>query len=287
MTKKDTDCRCPVCFFDQSQLLVLVRSIPIYQCQHCQIGYLDKRGLKKQRKLKSNTFYDFSQYLIQEERLRRRFRKIISLVKKINQNGQVLDVGAGFGLLARELYLHGYQVTAVEPKSRLEYLKGLKVKIFRTSLENFSKKDNYQVIFLIDVLEHFSNLNKALAKIKDLLADGGVVVIQTPNYRSLMTRICRNWSWWFIEEHKLFFNPISLAFLLKKNSFEVIHLETYEDLFEFKKNFDGNFASIKSSWLRKILKLVVYSFFFPCYLVFRPILYRLGFGGLILILAKK
>jgi len=98
----------------------------------------------------------------------------------------------------------------------------------------------------MDVLEHFKDPVANLKKAKLLLKEDGILVIQTPNYKSLMARICKDWAWWMIEDHKFFFSPKSLKKILNKSEFETESFKTYEDWEDFKKNLDGNFMEIKS-----------------------------------------
>ena len=139
----------------------------------------------------------------------------------------------------------------------------------------------------MDVLEHFKNPSYVINKIQNILKENGIIVIQVPNYNSLMANLCRNWSWWMTEEHKYHFSLKALTFLLKTNDFDIKKCITYEDFSDFKKNLDGNFIYIRNSIIRKSAKLIFYSLFFPFYLIFKRVVWHLGYGGLLFVIAKK
>lgn len=56
---------------------------------------------------------------------------------------------------------------------------------------------------------------------------------------------------------------------------------------DFKKNLDGNFLFIKTSILRKLVKLIFLFFFAPVYFLLRNFIWRLDYGGAIFLVAKK
>jgi len=180
------------------------------------------------------------------------------------------------------------ELEIVEPSQKPYFLKKIPHKLYKTTFENFLRKNRkkYNLVIMMDVLEHFRNPRENLKKALRLLTKDGHLVMQTPNYQSLMAKICKKWSWWMPEDHKYIFSVKSLKKILKKD-YEIEYLRTYEDFYSFKKNFDGNFTEIKSSFVRKTIKVIIYSLFFPLYLLFRPILWRLGYGGLIFLVAKK
>lgn len=200
----------------------------------------------------------------------------------------MLDVGAGYGLLSSILYTKGYEVEIVEPEHSSYYLRGRKFKHYKTTIEEFlhNQKSKYDIIIMMDVIEHLKDPLKILKQLKSFLNKDSIIVIQTPNYKSLMANLCINWSWWMVSDHKFFFSPNSMRLFFKKAGYTVSGLETYEDIEDFKKNLDGNFASIRTSLVRKLIKGLFYSVFSPFYIFFRNILWRFHYGGLIFTIAS-
>lgn len=180
----------------------------------------------------------------------------------------------------------------IEPSVEPYYLKQEKIDFFHHKIiyQKFiqqEKNKQYDLLLMIDVLEHFKKPLTILKKTRSFLKNNGYLVIQTPNYQSLMAKICQYWSWWMVEDHKLIFSPQSIRQILNKANFKVVYFKTYEDWYDFKKNLDGNFSQIKVSPVRKMVKLLFFSFFIPIYFLLRQILWRLGCGGAIFLVAKR
>ena len=276
--------KCLLCSkVNNTHYLKKVNGIQIYTCSSCQLGFLDKVGLAKQSRISKNIHYSLEKYRQEESKLRKRFILLSEIILRHKDKGELLDVGAGFGLFASIFAEKGFNITVIEPVNQLYYLRKFKKKVYRDTFDIFfqKNKNKYDLILLIDIIEHLKNPVNSIVRLKNRLNKKGIIVIQTPNYNSLMARICKNWSWWMITDHKYFFTPDSLSNMMKKTSYKLILMKTYEDAGDFKKNLDGNFTPIKNVILRKLFKAIYYIVFFPLYFLFRPIIWRLGYGGLI------
>jgi len=240
---------CPLCFKNNINTLRFEKGIKIYQCVDCEFGFLNEEGFKKQKKLSKTFSYSFDEYILNKDRLEKRFKKLAKIILKFKNKGKLLDIGAGFGLLTSVIYrLGNFNIAVVEPECKPYFLKNIPKKIFKKNLEDFLKINNekFDLILLMDILEHLKNPKKSLLQIRKILKDNGVLVIQLPNYKSLMAKICKNWSWWMIEDHKYFFSPKSIKKLIKKAGFQLTFFKTYEDFYDLKKNLDGNFLIFKN-----------------------------------------
>ena len=168
-----------------------------------------------------------------------------------------------------------YSVDVLEPTVTPHYLLDLPVKIYKQNLEEFTKntKNKYDVIILYDVLEHVDFPQKTITQFEKLLNNKGIVLIQTPNYLSLMAKIVKNWSWWMVDDHRYFFSKKSLNLLFSNKNWTSVFFKTYEEWPDFKKNLDGNFTD-------KIHKAVFFGWFIPFYFLFKRLIWELGYGGL-------
>src|SRR3989344_260813 len=282
--------RCQLCESQTEKIYKVIRKSKIYECSLCQLAFIDQKVLTVTKLLKDDTseLYNFENYKKDEGRLRKRFKKLTVKITAHKKSGSVLDVGAGFGLFSSELNKTGdFNFDLIEPGLKLRYVGKLEKKIYPLNFEKFKAGRKYDIILMMDVLEHYINPLKNLEKAKRLLKKEGILVIQTPNYKSLMASICRDWAWWMVEDHKFFFSPKSLRLILEKAGFGSQHLMTYEDREDFKKNLDGNFVKIKNHFLRAVIKGVYFTIFFPIYFVARNMLWRLNYGGLIFVIADK
>ncbi len=107
--------------------------------------------------------------------------------------GRVLDIGCGGGFLLEELAGRGYSGTGIDlsPES---------VAITRTRLAEIGASDRldavvgsayappagpYDLVTLTDVLEHLEDPRACLRALREQMSPGGLLVISTPNRRSL------------------------------------------------------------------------------------------------------
>ncbi len=271
---------CHVCRKKNIRKIKTVKGVDIFECRNCQLAFVDQA---KKNTLDPQEEYSLEGYRENEEQFRTRLGKLVERIYEYKRTGNILDVGAGYGLLSSMLYDKGYNIEIIEPMNEPYYLKGKKIRHYKTSIEEFllRTKSKYDIILLMDVIEHLKDPLKTLSKLKKILHRKGIIVIQTPNYKSLMARICKNWSWWMVSDHKFLFSPKSIRLLVEKAGFFISEIGTHENTYDFKKNLDGNFTLIENSFIRKISKALFYSCFFSLYFLFRKAIWLLGYGGLI------
>lgn len=271
--------RCQICTSRQTRRYKIVGRAQIFRCEKCNVAFIDP----KTPRMQTSHIYLFAEYQKREDQFVKRFQKTIALIQKYIKGREVLEVGAGFGLLSKMLSEKGYKVDALEPCVKPVYLKNSSVKHIKKYFETFAKqtKKKYDAIILFDVLEHVDFPKQTVLLLKKLLNKNGVVFIQTPNYQSVMARIVRNWSWWMVEDHRFFFSKKSFSYLFPKNKWRERLFTTYEDWIDFKKNLDGNFGSNRAA------KYLFFSWWIPVYFLLRRFLWSAGKGGLIMTIYQK
>lgn len=278
------------CYFCKKKLTKSFKKIDtafIYECKNCCNAFIT---FNRKKNINLKRMYDFSLYKKNEVRFRKRFTKLTDRILKYKKSGKLLEVGAGFGLFSKILLeKSNLKLEIVEPELTPHYLKKKPYKIHSINYEKFLKtcKSKFDLIIFMDIIEHFKNPLKILKDTSQILKNDGFIVIQTPNYLSLMAKMCKNWSWWMIEDHKILFSVKSIKKNLRLSRYKIKQLITYEDYYDFKKNLDGNFTYIKNIIIRKTIKFIFFSIFFPFYFFFRFIIWGLGYGGLIFLIAKK
>jgi 2-polyprenyl-3-methyl-5-hydroxy-6-metoxy-1,4-benzoquinol methylase len=103
----------------------------------------------------------------------------------------LLDVGTGHGLLPLLAQKRGYVAEGTDVSRHVaENLPAkIGIPIHHGPLEQIRFDKSYDIITLIHVLEHTDSPVSTIERCKELLNDGGFVVVVVPNYRSLDTRI--------------------------------------------------------------------------------------------------
>ncbi|MCX7974690.1 MAG: class I SAM-dependent methyltransferase [Candidatus Aminicenantes bacterium] len=161
---------------------------------------------------------------------RQTFRRLLHRLEKLRpQRGYLLDVGAATGLFLDEAKKRGWQVLGIEPSRwAVEIAQKQGLKVFQGSLEDFKIDDQrYDVITLIDVLEHTPNPRKIVEKVQKLLKPQGLILIVTPDLESFLAKLTGRYWWHYRPAHLVFFNRQSLKKLLALTHFEVLSWKRY------------------------------------------------------------
>lgn len=283
--------KCKLCRNTNLKIIKKIDKSSIYECNLCKCAYTDKKSLSKKYLYKKSKIYSFKDYKNIKNNQKKKFLKLISKLKQYLPKGKILDVGAGYGLFSHLLLKSkDYNIEVIEPNLSLDYIKNeksiIKHKIpYNTFLKKHKKKFN--CICFLDIIEHFSNTDSVLKQTKDILNKNGILLIQVPNYKSIMARLCKNWSWWMVEDHVYHFSTKSIKQVVEKADYSIVNINTYETFYDFKKNLDGNFNDIRNLTLRKLNKGLLYIIFFSLYFLLRRIFWKFGYGGLIYLIAQK
>ena len=144
----------------------------------------------------------------------------------------ILDVGCWDGSLLNCLpdnwIKHGVEPNCIAA----DRARGKKINIFQNQIEKTDFKDQkFDLILLIDVMEHLSKPLLCLAKIRSILKPKGELIILTGNTESFGCRFFkRNWYYYHYDSHIRFFNKDNLSLLLNQSGliiFDVIKTKHY------------------------------------------------------------
>lgn len=80
-------------------------------------------------------------------------------------------------------------------------------------VEDFNSTHKYDVILILNLVEHVADPKAVLQKATQLLSPGGIIILQTPNFKSLDARLFKNSNWggyhcprhWVIFNKKVFY----------------------------------------------------------------------------------
>ena len=124
-----------------------------------------------------------------------RIKYILEALNKKNLNNTtVLDIGCGGGLVSEGLSKIGASVTGIDfIKENIKVAKmhakknNLKINYFVKDFENEKIISKYDVIIILEVLEHLNNWEEFVKKIKLSLKKNGTLIISTIN-RNLVSK---------------------------------------------------------------------------------------------------
>lgn len=188
--------------------------------------------------------------------------------------GAFLDVGSFAGVFLRLAEKRGFRVEGIElnPTMATYCRDALKLKIHQSSfLDAPCGSNEYDVLTLIDVLEHLTQPRRVLEKCFSCLKDDGYLVIKVPNfnpqrYKQSLAHMMRINDLGVFENfgHINHFSPKSLRFALENLGFEVLEItvalpeEFPRTSFKnITRNIFRGWVSKSSEALRKISGLVL------------------------------
>ena len=146
----------------------------------------------------------------------------------------VLDIGCGFAKALRYFKDRGMKVTGLEPcQEGVDYAVSQGLDVRCSGIEDFSTfgGKRYQVVTLLNVLEHLRQPYETLLRIKsELLDDDGLLVVNVPNeFNVFQTVANKEYSlneWWVTPpNHINYFSATSLKQLVENSGYKVTACE--------------------------------------------------------------
>ncbi len=239
--------------------------VSLLLCQECDFAYVDR--LPKENiffeKLYSQVQYDYS-YEFNYHGKKAIYHDIKRQLQKYSPSGILLDIGTWCGTLIAFM-ADSYSAIGCEiSESAASYGKSRGLNIYIGSFDaiEFSTQ-SFDVITIIDVLEHLPQPKNALAKIFTLLKPGGFLYIKVPNGKAQIKKqnllqalnlskegVGRN----FV--HINHFNHKSLENVLTSLGFDVLETGyTKPELWDL--NFPESINFKIRKWINNYLRLVV------------------------------
>lgn len=217
---------CPLCSSNKFYFLFKVRKKEIestvVKCRKCGMVYLNPVI-----ELPLITPYHGC-YTKPDENNFKKFELIyLDKLKKIEKKtgiGRILDVGCGMGPLLSAAKKRGWDVYGVEPdKSGAKEAKKKGFNVFNGILKKANFRHNYfDVITMIEVIEHINRPVNELKGIKKILKKNGLLIIQTANNDSIEAKIKgKNWKYYYFD-HKCYFSRKTIRKALKTTGFKII-----------------------------------------------------------------
>lgn len=163
--------------------------------------------------------------------------KILDMVERFKCKGTLLDVGCAFGYLLESAQKRNWEVLGVEMS---EYASGeaqKKIGIGKVMTGDFLgmalPKSYFDVITMVDVIEHVFDTELFLKKCLDLLKPSGLLVIVTPNLGGLLYKCLGNYWPHFNSAHVTYFSTKSIDKVLKMNGFRVLFTTSFKKALNF------------------------------------------------------
>ncbi len=243
------DSRCILCDRGKSTTLFVIKEFKIVKCIKCNLVYVNPWPSKKQlEKIYKN--YNFKDGFLHEEHIRNDSRRSLRNIRKLGyKNGNLLDLGCGAGFFLDEARKFGWKTFGIDTAENLiKYAtRNLKLNVLQKDILEYNPKTTFDVVMLIQVIEHLTDPYPLLEKIKKLLNDDGIFCISTPNIDSFLFKVFQeNYKFLIPPEHVIYYSPDTLLQLLEKSGFRVIKTITYS----FPMDLGGIYRALRTKQLK-------------------------------------
>jgi 2-polyprenyl-3-methyl-5-hydroxy-6-metoxy-1,4-benzoquinol methylase len=184
-----------------------------------------------------NLEFDYDRF---EPSVHRQVVDYLDFIGSYTQGKSLLDVGTGSGLLPHLARARGYDVEGTDLSKHVSENVPAKAgfPIHHGTIEDTQFTRKYDVITLLHVLEHTSDPLSTLKRCKELLSEGGYIVVVVPNYQSLDSRIkdvlsalklkSRPYKHLALGHHNYVFSIKSLEILGQKAGLQIVHRQTQQ-----------------------------------------------------------
>jgi SAM-dependent methyltransferase len=135
---------------------------------------------------------------------------------------RLLDVGCGLGFSLLAAQERGFDALGIDPLAPLDPAARPGRRVRRATLETFRAEAPFDVVSLIDVIEHVRDPVETIRLAARLLAPGGVLALATNDSSSAGARLLGPRWTHYHRAHLWFFTPATLADVAREAGLEVV-----------------------------------------------------------------
>jgi len=233
---------CNLCGENISKTLCEIGTTTILQCEECGLMYRNpiptKEELKKYYSFGYYQEYGFKEYAQRKNHIvKYRFEPILSFFKEVIINRGLLrekivslDIGCALGFFIELLKKEGWEAKGVEfSDDAAQYAKEkLGLEVYTGSVEEIGFEDEYfDVITMLDVLEHVVSPNDILKEVNRILKREGLILVTVPNVSGAEVKGIKGLTnFLFAEGHIFSFPAHTLKRLFNVNGFSIIGMSS-------------------------------------------------------------
>ncbi|MBN1550066.1 class I SAM-dependent methyltransferase [bacterium] len=210
----------------------------IFQCENCGMIFKRIRGnpvtyyddtyadavLKNGKYVRSRSTFSLCHTILEHE-----------CIQQIMQTSDPvsLDIGCGAGSFLEVVRSCGFDAEGLDVSPMLaDKARGKGFRVYVGDVESIELTRKYDLITMIDILEHLPNPVSVMKRLRGYLKANGHLVVYTPNHRSLLVKIADIlWNWGirkpvtdiFGSLHVAFYTPETLQKLLVSSGFLTVH----------------------------------------------------------------
>jgi SAM-dependent methyltransferase len=222
---------CPWCNSSSPILQYSLVGGKIYTCTFCGIGFVHPLPSNESLGNYYNDEYHITleKYLpAYRKRANQKFSNLCKLIERKIKPGTLLEIGSSYGLFMDAARSRGWKVAGIELDAHACRLckEILDLDVYCGTPKQFSTEKKFDLICLLHTIEHDPDCFATLKRIKDLLAENGLLVLTLPNFESLASRFNGpHWEWMIPPAHLFYFNPSTIMQVLSGLGY--VQIETF------------------------------------------------------------
>lgn len=214
--------QCPICLHDKRKLLFTQKFAEhfehkIVSCSLCGFVYVSNtppqkyydeyyRNESKYEGIRENEIHDYFTY-----------KEFAHILKRfVSKESNILEVGCSTGKLLNFIKTKGYKnLLGIEPAPECKLIakNNYGIEVITSTLDNFKRKEKYDLIIFSAVLEHLTDIRNTVIKAYSLLNENGIIYICVPDAGQFYKKFDEPFGE-FSTEHINFFTEQSLDQLM-------------------------------------------------------------------------
>ncbi|MFA7249261.1 MAG: class I SAM-dependent methyltransferase [Dehalococcoidia bacterium] len=229
---------CPVCG-DATNVRVIFDAVErgrVVRCRRCDLGFVSPRPVSTIGLYTDPSYFGESDseahagYLAYDEDsnvMHTYFERAARDLAERAGRGRLLEVGCANGSFLRAARDAGFEVQGVEPGDGAALVaRAAGLPVLTGTLDDPSiEAGAWDVIVLMQTMEHLPEPQAALDRLLALLRPGGLLMMTTPNQHSWLARVSgARWVEYKPPEHLFLFTPRTIRALLGRAGFEQVEV---------------------------------------------------------------
>ncbi len=233
---------CPVCRGEGARLFARARDVEYctgtqvyryFRCRQCRAVYLDRPPVDRLHEIYPPNYYSYARDqrkpILEAVKRRLDSRLLARVLRGIpGERLSVLDVGGGWGWLlslVREVSPRVAETHEVDiDESARAEAEAAGHHFHCTPIEEFRAARPFDLILLLNLIEHVADPAAVLHAMRRLLTPGGLILLKTPNTDTLDRRLFRhrNWGGFHCPRHWVLFTREGLTRLAERCGLAVV-----------------------------------------------------------------
>lgn len=212
---------CPVCHSTQLNALPEYAHAHLVKCQSCGMIFSNEQPDHEELVEFYSEGYDLTRYY--SPITEKRYKELLQEFEAYRQNGRLLDIGCGYGFFLQTAKEVNWDITGIEiTDEAVKACTSKDLRMHHGSLESAGfPDDHFDVIVLIETIEHVTEVDKLLREIYRVLRPGGLVYLSTPNFNAVNRfRLKEKYDIIQYPLHLSYFTPDTLKQFFESNGFK-------------------------------------------------------------------